>query len=111
MTIFPGNPGRLSDISRFVAPQPVIPGGSRFDYGAGAAGRPVPRVGEYASGSPDGGLGASLGDDTTDASGSALGYAVAGVGVLAALWMIGFFYTANTTIRTAPRLAKLIPFL
>jgi hypothetical protein len=56
-------------------------------------------------------LRASLRDDGDADSGSALGYAAAGLGALAAIWMIGFFYTANTSIKTAPRLAKLIPFL
>lgn len=49
--------------------------------------------------------------DDEGSSGSAFGYLAAGVGILAAIWMIGLFTTTQTAIKTAPKLGKFIPFL
>lgn len=54
-------------------------------------------------------LGRELRDDVSDgSSGNGLAYLAVGAGALAVLWIVGVFYTANTTIKAAP---KLIPFL
>ncbi len=53
-----------------------------------------------------------LADDTVVQSGpSALGIALGAGALLAGIWMVGFFTTANASIKSAPKLLKLVPFI
>jgi hypothetical protein len=77
------NPGRLQNISRNVNPQPIIPGGARYDYvsSVGDRGRRMPAVGRYPSGGPSMGLAGELADGPAPATVNWGGLAIMGVGV------------------------------
>jgi len=81
------NPGRLPDISRYTAPQPIVPGADAWnDVRDDGNGRPVPVVGFYPPGTPTG-LSARLGGDFSPPL-SPVVAATAIVGVSLGLWWL-----------------------